>query len=379
MTDTNREMNYTVGRGRLYFDLFKTGTNTPTGERYLGNTPSFAPSNETEMLDHYSSEAGIRLKDASVLLQVDQNGAFTCDDITLQNLALFFLGEAQNQTLAASQHNITTYPVITLGRHYQMGASDAMPSGVNHVDSVVVGYADTDVVIPSTGELSENADVTVVPQSGNYTLDLRKGRVYLEEDAEDIPAGSQLVIQFDIKGQSRNMVLGKNNTIYGALRFVSDNPVGDNKDYFYPKVSLAPDGDYELKGDEWQVMGFTFQALKMGGREMVYIGTPDRDIVDEEDPAEQRTITVEAAETTATIGVGTTVTATVRDGYNNVVEGETVNFTTEGDGTVDPASDVTDVSGVATTTLDATTAGSYTVVATIGEFTGESQSVTFSA
>jgi hypothetical protein len=377
MSDINQEMNYTVGRGRLYFDLFKAGTNQGLGERYFGNTPEFGPSNETEMLDHYSSEAGIREKDASVMLQVDQNGSFTCDNITMENMALFFLGELQRQTLLASQFNVSTFADAKRGRHFQIGITDATPSGVNHVDNVVVGYAAADAVIPNTGELSTIPEVTVIPQAGNYEVDLRRGRVYLELDSPDFPAGSQLVVGHDIKGQARDVVLGKNNTLYGSLRFISDNPVGENRDYYYPKVALAPDGDYQLKGDEWQVMGFTFQALKLGNRNMVYITSPDQDVVDEIDPAEQRTITVVAASTTGTVGTPVTVTATVRDGYNNVVSGDTVNFTTGANGTVTPNSGVTDVSGQVTTDLDATAAATLTVTATVDTFSGQSQAVTF--
>lgn len=377
MSDINQEMNYTVGRGRLYFDLFKPGTNQGLGERYFGNTPEFGPSNETEMLDHYSSEAGIREKDASVMLQVDQNGSFTCDNITMENMALFFLGELQNQTLLASQFNVSAFADAKRGRHFQLGITDATPSGVNHVDNVVVGYAAADAVIPSTGELSTIPEVTIITQASNYEVDLRRGRVYIEIDSPDFPAGSQLVVGYDIKGQNRDVVVGKNNTLYGSLRFISDNPVGENRDYYYPKVALAPDGDYQLKGDEWQVMGFTFQALKLGNRNMVYISSPDQDVVDEIDPADQRTITVVAASTTGTVGTPVTVTATVRDGYNNVVSGETVNFTTGANGTVTPASGATDVSGVVTTDLDATAADVLTVTATVDTFSGQSQAVTF--
>lgn len=378
MSDINGNMNYTVGRGRLYFDLFADGTNQGSGERYFGNTPSFGPSNETEMLDHYSSEAGIRQKDASVMLQVDQNGAFTCDHISVENLALFFLGQMQRQLILASQDNVNVFPTFMKGRHFQLGMSDETPDGLSHLDNIVVGYAPRGVTLPSTGALSTMPDVTVVAAANNYEADLRRGRVYIEPDAPDIPVGVQLVIGFDIKGQNRNLVVGKNNTIYGALRFISDNPVGENRNYYYPKVALAPDGEYELKGDEWQVMGFTFQALKLGNKEMVYITTPDDDIVDEVDPADQRTITVVAASTTGTVGTPVTVAATVRDGYNNVVAGESVAFTTGANGSVTPASAITNVSGVAMASLDASAAASLTVTATVGAYNGVSQAVTFS-
>lgn len=375
--NTQDNMNYTVGRGRLFFDLFLPGTNKPTGERYFGNTPSFGPSNETEMLDHYSSEAGIRQKDESVMLQIDQNGSFTCDNINLDNIALFFLGEKITQTILASDDNISLFPDMVKGRYFQLGMTDETPDGINHVDNVVVGYAAQGATVPASGDLTAIPAVTVVTAANNYEVDLRRGRVYVEPDAEDIPDGSQLVIGFSIKGQSRNLVIGKNQTIYGALRFLADNPVGENRNYFYPKVALSPDGDYDLKGDEWQVMGFTFQALKLGNRDMVYISSPDQDVVDEIDPADQRTVTVVAASTTGTVGTPVTVTATVRDGYNNVVSGETVQFTTGANGTVTPTSGVTNVSGVVTTDLDAVSADTLTVVATVGTVTGESQSVTF--
>lgn len=378
MSDINQNMNYTVGRGRLYFDLFADGTNQGSGERYFGNTPSFGPSNETEMLDHYSSEAGIRQKDASVMLQVDQNGAFTCDHISVENLALFFLGQMQRQLILASQDNINVFPTFMKGRHFQLGMSDETPDGLSHLDNIVVGYAPRGVTLPSTGALNTIPDVTIVAAANNYEADLRRGRVYIEPDAPDIPAGVQLVVGFDIKGQNRNLVVGKNNTIYGALRFISDNPVGENRNYYYPKVALVPDGEYELKGDEWQVMGFTFQALKLGNKEMVYITTPDDDIVDEVDPADQRTITVVAARTTGTVGTPVTVTATVRDGYNNVVAGESVAFTTGANGSVTPTSAITNVSGVATTSLGASVAATLTVTATVGAYNGVSQAVTFS-
>lgn len=378
MSDINSDMNYTVGRGRLFLDIFKPGTNQGMGERYLGNTPSFGPSNETEMLDHYSSEEGIRLKDASVMLQVDQNGSFTCDHISPENLALFFLGVSGSQLVLASTLNIDVFESFSKGRHFQLGASDVTPDGLNHLDNIVVGYAPLNAVVPNTGALSSIGSVTVIPAAGNYEADLRRGRVYIEPDAPDIPSGTKLVVGYDVKGQNRKTVIGKNQTIYGSLRFISENPVGKNRNYFYPKVAISPDGEYELKGDEWQVIGFTYQALKLGNKDMVYISSPDEDLVDEIDPAEQRTVTVIAASTTGTVGDTVAVTATVRDGYNNVVSGENVSFTTGANGTLVPTSAVTNVSGQAVTQLGATQAATLTVTATTGGVSGQSQAVTFS-
>jgi hypothetical protein len=34
---------------------------------------------------------------------------------------------------------------------------------------------------------------------------------------------------------------------------------------------MSPDGDYALVGDDWQTMGFTFEALTKGSLASVYI------------------------------------------------------------------------------------------------------------
>lgn len=86
------EMNYVVGRGRLFFGQFKAGTRVARGQLYFGNTPSLSLSQAEDTLDHYSSEGGVRVKDASVSLQNDSSGSFQCDNISLPNLALWFRG-----------------------------------------------------------------------------------------------------------------------------------------------------------------------------------------------------------------------------------------------------------------------------------------------
>jgi hypothetical protein len=86
------DMNYVVGRGRLFFGQFRPNTRTPRGQAYFGNTPALSLSQSEDTLDHYSSEGGVRVKDASVSLQNDSSGSFQCDNISLANLALWFRG-----------------------------------------------------------------------------------------------------------------------------------------------------------------------------------------------------------------------------------------------------------------------------------------------
>ena len=86
--------NYTLGRGKLYFGQFRPGTQTPRGERYLGNSPELSFNATQEELAHYYSDGGIRTKDASVILQQDYAGSFILDDI---NMALKLTVEQRNR------------------------------------------------------------------------------------------------------------------------------------------------------------------------------------------------------------------------------------------------------------------------------------------
>ncbi len=50
--------------------------------------------------------------------------------------------------------------------------------------------------------------------------------------------------------------------IEGRLRFVSDNPVGENYEIYYHHVSLTPDGDVSNIGDDWSSLSFSGEVLK---------------------------------------------------------------------------------------------------------------------
>lgn len=76
-------------------------------------------------------------------------------------------------------------------------------------------------------------------------------------------------------GMGTVAIIGKADAIFGALTFESDNPIGDNLNYWFPYVSLSPTGTMALKGDAWQTLGFTCEALKRDSTtERVYVYTP---------------------------------------------------------------------------------------------------------
>lgn len=372
------EPNYVVGRGRLFFNLFRKGSNTPVGgEMYFGNTPEFTLTADTETLDHYSSEEGMRNLDASVLLEYTQGGNFTTDEVNGDNLALFFLGEKSSITQLQETGRKEVLGTLQKARYYQLGTDDMTPTGVRNVDNFQIVVAD-----PGTSISLGTGDITTIPgatvlAAKNFEIDLEKGRLYIEPDA-DIAPGTPAAVQYDVSAQARDTVIGKANMIYGSLRFVSDNPVGQQKDYFFPKVALQPDGDYALKGDDWQVMSFTFRAMKLNStKERVYIDI--RDAAAPVDPTTIRHITV-TAPATGTVGTALTVNAFVRDGNNNPVQGDAVTFTVAGTATAAPTSGSSDSTGKVSTQLTASAAGSVTVTAKLANgASAQTQPITISA
>jgi hypothetical protein len=343
-------MNYVVGRGRLFFGQFKAGTVLARPQLYFGNTPELSLSQSEDTLDHYSSEGGIRVKDASVTLQNDSSGSFSCDNISPENLALWFLGEVISRmeagsaaasgtvtfstaapvegdsvtingteltfSAAAGPNTISPLPA-TIG-----DAATALAAEINSLSAVLGVTAEaagpvttissalpgtggnaitltTDATTPanltaSGATLAGGVDVTeefaevelgrwlqlgktaVTPQgvrnvgsvaiagvdAASFTVENETGRVLLHEDADDIVAGSTIEISYGVLPQTETVVIAKGQSVEGELQFIANNPVGANDDYFWPRVRLTPDGDFSLKGDDWQTVSWNFEILK---------------------------------------------------------------------------------------------------------------------
>lgn len=339
---------YVVGRGRLFFGQFKPGTRTAKGEKYFGNTPALSLAQDEETLDHYNSDAGVRVKDATVTLQNDSSGSFQCDNISDANLALWFRGVVERRVEAGSASATSTITFstavpaegdkVTIGGEDIVFSADPAPNEVDiaatigaqatalanyinatpslGVTATVVGPVVTLTAIsPGTGgngitlaktaatpgnitvgaaTLTGGADVEetitaierglwyqlgstdATPQGvrgigtveiadiaeDSYVVETATGRIYFKPEAEDIVDGvTDAVISYGVSAGVEDIVIAKGETIEGALRFIANNAAGTNRDYFWPYVKLTPDGDFALKGDDWQNMTFNFEIL----------------------------------------------------------------------------------------------------------------------
>ena len=240
---------YTLGRGKVLFDVFVAATTVITGERYFGNTPSFNLSVESENLDHFDADEGIKTKDKSVTLSLNRTGSFVTDNIDVDNVALFFLGNAtvEAQSAATGKTTVITNPLAD--RYYQLGVTVGNPTGDRQVDNVVATGAAT-----------------------GFTVDEELGRVYITPGG-DIAGDATVTFTYDTIAKSRKRIITSGNaSVEGALRFLAANATGAQLDYYMPSVKLAPNGEYELKGESWQQMSFNAEIQKRDDNtEAIYI------------------------------------------------------------------------------------------------------------
>lgn len=232
--------NYTIPKGKMYF-------NDGGGEDYLGNTPSADLSVETTSLDHFSAESGIREKDDTALVEITRKLAITADDISTANWSRFIVGAVSTKTQTATPVVAESLGAVKQGRHYQLGALPANPSGVRGVSAVAVKVGAATKTITT-----------------DYTIDLALGRVYIVPGGT-ITDASVVTVDYTPAANTREQVISTSSaSSAGSLRFVADNPKGVNRDIFLPSVLLKPTGTAKLKGEqaEFMQLGFDIEILK---------------------------------------------------------------------------------------------------------------------
>ena len=252
--------NYVLGKGRFYFEPFLNGTTTGAGEKYIAQTKEGSFSVKADTLDHYDADEGLNVLDEQVTTKVDVTGKFMTENITLDVLADFLLANGVNATvITAATAATSNFVDVKLGRYFQLGKSAALPQGARNVSNVSVKV---------------NASTTALANTGNqsFTVDAALGRIFVPANAVGIVDGDDLTVTFDVAAGTREIVVSKDQQLRGALRFVSANPVGGQRDFYFPLVNLSPEGDMNLKGSDWQSVGFNFTALKLDANtERVYI------------------------------------------------------------------------------------------------------------
>ncbi len=238
--------NLTLGKGKLYFEEFAQGQTKGSGRfRFIGNVPTLTVNQEIESLDHFSSTGGIRVKDRSVTLQNDMGGSFTTDHIGEKNLAMLFQGSASEDTIGSATGLSEQHDDVLLDTYIQLGVTDGKPEGIGGVDDVII-----------------TAGADTLTAGEDYDVDEATGLVYLRDDAADLEDGDDIIIHYSTTAGTRSRVVDESREIFGSLKYVADNPVGENRDRTWPSVKISASGDFGLITEEWQTMTFEFEVQK---------------------------------------------------------------------------------------------------------------------
>lgn len=247
--------NLTLGRGRLFFNPFLAGTKTKTGELEIASTSSCEVTISKNDLVHKSMAQAQVVEDANVTIDTSRSGAFTTEQISIDNMAMFYVGEAVNRTVAGGAVAAEAHNAVQQGRYYQLGTTI---TGARKVSAVVVKDS-----VPTTYTL--NTD---------YTVDADLGRIYI------VPGGgiaddTNLLIDYTEAAYTIDEITtDESKSIEGELRFISDNagPGSPQKDFLFPYATLTPNGSQTFIADEWQTLGFDFKVLKRDATtEAIYV------------------------------------------------------------------------------------------------------------
>jgi hypothetical protein len=264
MAATENGKKYVIGKGRLYFGAFAAGTKTSTGQRYLGNSPELSSNQSQDTLDHIDADQGLNVKDEQITISNDLGGAFALDSIDIANVALWFGGDVDKETVAAATAVAEPDFRMAPGTWHHLGKTADNPQGTRSVDNIAV-------IVVTAGVPGTALDAAAL--AANFEFDLELGRMYMEPTSTLLtPADTTLRVTYDQDAITNEIVIGKGQEIRGELYFQAKNPKGENKDYFWPYVKITANGDYALKGDSWQQMSFNYEVLKLNDTtERVYI------------------------------------------------------------------------------------------------------------
>ena len=239
---------YNLGRGIVYFSLLDTNGLPTGGYRDLGNAPEFNVSFETETLEHQSSRLGLKVTDKEVVISQKCKLSLTLDEINFDNLAIVMSGTALNdQDLNLYKVGVGN-TVICLSAAYT-------PNRWYDLKDPVTGKRAFNITTPADLVVKMNGGGTTLVLNTDYTVDYKMGRIFMKKATITVDLSFTLTLNAGAVPVDLVRAL-TTSSISGALKFISSNPADGDKytEYQFHKVSLKPQGDFALIGDDWSKM-----------------------------------------------------------------------------------------------------------------------------
>lgn len=288
---------YKVGKGRLAFNALVDGIYQ--GFKWLGNCPGFTISVESENLTHTSSEGGLSETDLDVPISITRTATINVDNLNASNQAIFLSATAGTLTQTSATVTGEAVTAIRAERMYQLGTA-ATPSGARSITGVTVevdATARANSTPYTVGQIYEPATpnnhiylctvlgtsaaspptfttdgtdfadgtatfidlgvVTGLTAATDYIVDGALGLLSIPATGklasayaaalDAIPTSAfsiNLSVDYTRPANTRSQVAtGSVAAVDGQLKFVADNPIGENQDVFFPSCTLRPSGE----------------------------------------------------------------------------------------------------------------------------------------
>lgn len=253
---------YFLVRGIIY--LAELDANSlPKEYRDLGNSPAFSITVESEELLHQLSRSGLRVTDKRITLSQDISLSFQLDEISHDNLALFFTGTTQSVTNPAVAGVGTMGSPIAITANAVLGRWYDLKTAYTGAGTPTAFSADS---VPKIRRTSGTPMDLVL--GTDYEIDRQMGRVFLKHDAVNVAANDDIG-WYSAADASAPATLQLMKALQGtvkdyALKFIAENPANSAEkiEYDFHSVQISADGDLALIGDEFSTAGFSGSAQK---------------------------------------------------------------------------------------------------------------------
>lgn len=255
---------YQLGRGIVRLAaLGANGLPDANGFRDLGNAPEFNISLTVEDVRHQSSRTQLKFTDKRVTISQEIGVSFILDEINFENLSDFFVGSQEvhdnphDQTWATTSLSVIS-SAVKLGNWYQLyddgTAGSHGPNRVYDLGAASLVYAFEEDPTGTPQALVENVD---------YELDKEMGLVRFLPSSILVAEGAEVGWRIST-GAAAPQDLDQVNAlqradVVGALLFIGTNASdqGNKTEYLFHRVSISPDGDLPLIGDEFMQASFS--------------------------------------------------------------------------------------------------------------------------
>lgn len=255
LTGAPNTRDYVLGRGVIRFAKNNPLTGLPdvNGFRDLGNAPAFTVTQTTEDLKHQNSRSCLKFTDKRFVLSQEVGLSFQLDETrNFENLAMFLSGTVSIYDNAHDTAFVDAIQVsaVKKGNWYEMRNA----TGERIYDLTAAGMVYTIEKGPAPG--------TVMVLGVDYEVDASMGLFRVIPASVVAVDGDSIIMTITTPATTPNDLDQVNallvSEVTGTLLFVQDNAgdCGTKVEWRFHQVSLSPDGELPMIGDEVSVMSF---------------------------------------------------------------------------------------------------------------------------